>query len=147
VPDNRRFILITVLGLLTTLPLSAFSSTDEEGEGGNDVEQTSSEEDTDTVEGNEESRSEEEGTTEPTFPESAYKPDISDRVLDLYYDNKINDTEAQMILCGVLMNRPDASAGVLVDCHSMFDNDNTIGNENQTFYESINRTITELLAR
>ena len=51
-----------------------------------------------------------------------------------------------MVLCGILMSRADASAGSLVSCHSLFDND-IIGNENETFYNDINKTITNLLSR
>jgi hypothetical protein len=43
VPDNRIFLLISILSLLTTFPLAAFSTTDEEEEEENDEEQTSSE--------------------------------------------------------------------------------------------------------
>jgi hypothetical protein len=128
--------LILILGLIPSLPittpLNVFSTSDEDED-----------EDTD-----DESRDEDEDTTEPSFPESAYKPDITDKALSLFTTGRINNTEYAMILCAVILGRPDASAGGLVDCHSLFDNDETIGNENQTlFYENINKTVTNLLAR
>lgn len=51
------------------------------------------------------------------------------------------------MVCGILMSRADTSAGSLVSCHSLFDNDDIIGNENETFYNDINKTITNLLSR
>lgn len=97
---------------------------------------------------NEDEDDEDEDIITPSYPSNSNsEPDISDKALSLFTSNKINNTEYRMILCGILMSRSDASAGALIDCHSLFDNDNTIGNENQTFYSDINNTITGLLSR
>jgi|SRR5215216_27517 len=95
----------------------------------------------------EESRPEGEDTIKPSPLPYQYKQDISDKALDLFVANKINNTEYRMILCSELLKKLDGTPDMLISCHSMFDNDDAIGNENQSFYEQIDKTISGLLAR
>jgi hypothetical protein len=99
----------------------------------------------------EENRQEEEDkntdTLEPSPPPYQYKQDISDKALDLFIANKINNTEYRMILCSELLKRADGTPDMLISCYSIFDSDNTIGNENESFYEQIDKIVSGLLAR